>query len=116
MTWDCSPLWPQGAPTLLAEPEWEDRVGEGEERTLHGGVHRLPTERHIRKDSMAQWKLSSFFSGKDRRRVDKKSVERAGTDSTKACLGRKMQPGAGRCHLRLEQENELDSRSPVNDY
>lgn len=34
-------------------PESEDRVGEDEERTLHGGVHRLPTDKHIRKDSMA---------------------------------------------------------------
>lgn len=48
--------------------------------------------------------------------MDKKRVGRAGTDSTKACLDRKMQPGAGGCYLRLEQEDELDSRSPVNGY
>lgn len=53
-----------------------------------------------------------IFPGENRRRVDKKSVGRGATDS----LGRTMQQGAGGCHLRLEQEDELDSRSPVNSY
>lgn len=44
--------------------ESEDRVGEGEVPILPRGAHRLPTDRHIRKDSMSQWKLSSFFQGK----------------------------------------------------
>lgn len=48
--------------------ESEDRVGEGEACTLHRGAHRLPTDGHIRKDSMSQWKL--IFPGENRRRVE----------------------------------------------
>ena len=44
----------------------QDRVWEGEEHTMRRGAHRLPTDRHIRKDSMTQWKLISFFPGENR--------------------------------------------------
>lgn len=116
--------WPQGAPTLLAKLRRSfrnRRTGLGRARnapckTLHGGVHRLPTDGHLRKKQHESVEVKLIFPGENRRRVDKKSVGRGATDSTKTCLGRTMQQGAGGCHLRLEQEDELDSRSPVNSY
>lgn len=49
-------------------PESEDRVGKGEERTLQDLARRCRQTANKwapqKKNSMSQWKLSSFFQGK----------------------------------------------------
>lgn len=97
-------------------PESEDRVGKGEERLARRCPQTANRWAPQKKKQHESVEVKLIFPGENRRRVDKKSVGRGATDSTKACLGRTMQQGAGGCHLRLEQEDELDSRSPVNSY
>lgn len=44
----------------------------------------------------------------------KKRMGRGSTDSTKACLSRKMQPVASRCHLKLERGRERGTGSGMS--
>lgn len=44
----------------------------------------------------------------------KKRMGRGDTDSTKACLSRKMQPVASGCHLKLERGRERGAGSGMS--